>query len=164
MSSKVYNVVRFFIISILGVLLHFTYEWSGDNPAVGIFSAVNESTWEHLKLLFFPMLALTIWEVLRAAGRIDGFIQARATGIISGMLFIVVTFYTINGVFGKPAEFINILIYFLSVIFALWIENKMSKRTARLNQYTAIAILIFLAAAFAVFTFKAPDIGIFRIP
>ena len=38
------NFFRFFFISILGVLLHFTYEWSNDNPAVGLFSAVNEST------------------------------------------------------------------------------------------------------------------------
>ena len=54
---------RFLFISVLGVLLHFTYEWSGDNPIVALFSAVNESTWEHLKLLFFPMLLLTIIEL-----------------------------------------------------------------------------------------------------
>lgn len=35
---------RFLFISVLGVLLHFTYEWSGDNPIVALFSAVNEST------------------------------------------------------------------------------------------------------------------------
>ena len=60
------NFFRFFFISILGVLLHFTYEWSNDNPAVGLFSAVNESTWEHLKLIFFPMLLLTTMEFLWA--------------------------------------------------------------------------------------------------
>lgn len=60
------NFFRFFFISILGVLLHFTYEWSNDNPAVGLFSAVNESTWEHLKLIFFPMLLLTMIEFLWA--------------------------------------------------------------------------------------------------
>ena len=60
------NLFHFIFISILGVLLHFTYEWSGDNPAVGLFSAVNESTWEHLKLIFFPMLLLTLIEFLWA--------------------------------------------------------------------------------------------------
>ena len=60
------NLFRFIFISILGVLLHFTYEWSGDNPAIGLFSAVNESTWEHLKLIFFPMLLLTMIEFLWA--------------------------------------------------------------------------------------------------
>ena len=63
MSLKT-NLFRFIFISVLGVLLHFTYEWSGDNAVVGLFSAVNESTWEHLKLLFFPFLLLTILEVL----------------------------------------------------------------------------------------------------
>ena len=45
---------------VLGTILHFTFKWSNKNPLVGSFSAVNESTWEHLKLLFFPMLITTI--------------------------------------------------------------------------------------------------------
>ena len=40
---------------ITGTLLHFVYEWSGESLFVGIFSPINESVWEHLKLLFFPM-------------------------------------------------------------------------------------------------------------
>ena len=47
---------------IFGTLLHFTYGLSGNNPIVGTFSAINESTWEHLKLLFFPMLIFAIFE------------------------------------------------------------------------------------------------------
>lgn len=57
------NIYRFLFISILGTLLHFTYEWSQNNAIVGLFSAVNESTWEHLKLLFFPMFFLTLFEL-----------------------------------------------------------------------------------------------------
>ena len=40
----------------VGTLLHFVYEWSGENVLVAAFSAVNESTWEHMKLLFFAIL------------------------------------------------------------------------------------------------------------
>ena len=39
-----------------GTLLHFTYKWSGQNKLIGVFSSVNESTWEHLKLSFFPIV------------------------------------------------------------------------------------------------------------
>ena len=42
-------------VSILGTLLHFTYRWSGRNPLIGLIAPVNESVWEHMKLLFFPM-------------------------------------------------------------------------------------------------------------
>ncbi len=62
--SKNYNkFVLFGIIFtfILGTLLHFVYEWSGSNVIVGIFSPVNESVWEHLKLLYFPM---SLWLLL----------------------------------------------------------------------------------------------------
>jgi len=45
---------------ILGTLLHFTYEWFNLNKFVGFFSATNESTWEHLKLIFFPMVFSTL--------------------------------------------------------------------------------------------------------
>lgn len=38
----------------LGTLLHFVYDWSGGWGAAAAFSAVNESTWEHMKLLFSP--------------------------------------------------------------------------------------------------------------
>ena len=50
--------------AILGTLLHFTYEWSNENRIVGFFSAVNESTWEHLKILFYPMIITTIIEMI----------------------------------------------------------------------------------------------------
>ena len=46
---------------ITGTLLHFVYEWSGESLLVGIFSPINESVWEHLKLLFFPM---SVWILL----------------------------------------------------------------------------------------------------
>ena len=98
MSLKT-NLFRFIFISVLGVLLHFTYEWSGDNAVVGLFSAVNESTWEHLKLLFFPFLLLTILEVLLRGNMLpEQFLPARVLGILAGMGGIVVGFYTLQGV------------------------------------------------------------------
>jgi hypothetical protein len=55
-SVLVYEMVGTVFIIILGSILHFTFEWSGGNPVAGAFSAVNESVWEHLKLVFWPAL------------------------------------------------------------------------------------------------------------
>ena len=49
--------------SALGTLLHFLYDLTGENVAVSFFSAVNESTWEHMKLLFFPMFLFSLFDV-----------------------------------------------------------------------------------------------------
>ena len=45
----------FLFTAAVGALLHFTYDWSGGTVLAAAFSAVNESTWEHMKLLFFPV-------------------------------------------------------------------------------------------------------------
>ena len=62
MRIKQFHIVGLLFTLLTGFLLHFVYEWSGDNPLVGLFSPVNESVWEHLKLLFFPILAYSIVE------------------------------------------------------------------------------------------------------
>ena len=164
MSFKT-NLLRFIFISILGVLLHFTYEWSGDNSLVGLFSAVNESTWEHLKLLFFPMLLLTIFEILLMPDKLpENFLFSRTIGIVSGMAFIVISFYTILGVIGKSYDFINIALYFAGVLYALTVENKLYRKDSRNLSLISAVILFIIAIAFFMFTYSAPAIGLFKDP
>ena len=47
-------VIAIIFISVIGTLLHFMYEWSGHNKVVSLFAAVNESTWEHIKIALTP--------------------------------------------------------------------------------------------------------------
>lgn len=157
---------RFLFISVLGVLLHFTYEWSGDNPIVALFSAVNESTWEHLKLLFFPMLLLTIIELLFTEKRQlpSNYLFARTIGILSGMAFIVIAFYTLTGVFAKLPDAVNIALYFLGVFLALYIENKINRGNSQNHSAFAAIVLLALTIAFFVFTKYPPSIGLFANP
>lgn len=157
---------RFLFISVLGVLLHFTYEWSDDNPIVALFSAVNESTWEHLKLLFFPMLLLTIIELLFTEKRQlpSNYLFARTIGILSGMAFIVIAFYTLTGVFAKLPDAVNIALYFLGVFLALYIENKINRGNSQNHSAFAAIVLLALTIAFFVFTKYPPSIGLFANP
>ncbi|MBR3248566.1 hypothetical protein IKF89_00860 [Candidatus Saccharibacteria bacterium] len=53
------------VISTIGTLAHFFYDWSHHNRIAGLFSAVNESTWEHIKI---ALTAAFAW------GLVDGFI------------------------------------------------------------------------------------------
>lgn len=142
MSLKT-NLFRFIFISVLGVLLHFTYEWSGDNAVVGLFSAVNESTWEHLKLLFFPFLLLTILEVLLRGNMLpEQFLPARVLGILAGMGGIVVGFYTLQGVLGRNYDALNIALYFAGVLLSLFVENKRYHKSSLLSTKAAAAVLL----------------------
>lgn len=83
---------------VLGTILHFTYEWSNENSIVALFSAVNESTWEHLKLLFFPMLITTIigyFYLKTEKDEYNNFLCARIKGILCALTFVVVFFILI---------------------------------------------------------------------
>ena len=156
--------LSYIFVTALGVLLHFTYKWSGANFIVGLFSATNESTWEHLKLAFFPMFVLTIWNIFNTYKDDDNFLPARTIGILSAMTFIVVVFYTFMGVVGKNIDFVNIAIYFLGIAFGFWIEKKIYGKTKFLNNNSSIIILFVLAFLFIILTHSAPDIGIFKEP
>lgn len=68
-SLKKVMIFAAIIVSVIGTLAHFVYDWSGQNSFVGLFTPVNESTWEHMKLLFFPMLFVSaaVWLHFRKA-------------------------------------------------------------------------------------------------
>ena len=63
-----WEIVGFIATGLFGTLLHFVYEWSGGNRVIAVFSAVNESTWEHMKLLFIPFLVFTVVEFIVFSG------------------------------------------------------------------------------------------------
>ncbi len=165
---------NFFVIGgivfcvLLGVLLHFAYEWSGNNKFVGYFSAVNESTFEHLKLLFFPVLIYTVFEWLKWGRKNLSFLLSRALSLIVGMLWIVVSFYTISGIIGKTdMPVINIAIFVMGVIITFLLTQLLMKsffNPPRYSNIIAVAILLALAIMFAFFTYNPLPIGLFKEP
>ena len=78
---------------IIGTLLHFTYGWSGENPFVALYSPVNESVWEHLKLLFFPVLLYTFFEIIVLYKTSGQFLTSRLLAVCVGMFFYRVLFF-----------------------------------------------------------------------
>lgn len=151
---------------ILGILLHFTYEWSNENSIVAVFSAVNESTWEHLKLLFFPMLITTIigYFYLKPKEDYKTFLCAKTLGIIAALSFVVVFFYTYTGIIGTNFAVLDIGSFFVGVILGEIITYKLTLNMKCCNKWSAVIVLIILLISFIVFTFNAPDIGLFRNP
>ena len=124
---------------------------------------VSESVWEHLKLLFFPMLLLTLVELFFFHEKMPAnYLWARTLGILSGMIFIVAVFYTLNGILGTNYDWINIALYFAGVIFALFVENDVYRNGKAEKLILSSAILLLLTAAFFTFTEYPPQLGIFQ--
>ena len=82
----------FLTAAVLGTLAHFAYRWSGGALLAGVFCAVNESVWEHMKLLFFPVFLFTAAQF--CVGERDGLLAARAVSVTAGLALIPTLYYT----------------------------------------------------------------------
>ena len=164
MNHRTRSFLRYLFVVLLGVFLHFAYELSGGNPIVGLFTLVNESIWEHLKLIFFPMLVLTLWDMFTNQRNNLCFLPARTLGTLAGMAFIIIAYYTLTGILGFQTAWLNILIYLLGVLFAFWIEKKLQHCCNTISVKIAIVIWIFFILLFIIFTIAPPALGIFLPP
>ena len=163
-SYWIWSLVGFAATSLGGTLLHFLYDLSGKAKWIAPFSGVNESTWEHMKLLFWPMLLFALLQSIFFRERGD-FWCIKLRGILLGLILIPILFYTYNGAIGKSPDFINIAIFFISALIAYFYETRrLYKDESPCKKGRAIALLCALALLFALFTFKAPEIGLFRDP
>ena len=116
--------VGFGVVTLGGTILHFLYDWTGGCIWVAPFSGVNESTWEHMKLLFWPMLIFAPVQSFFFRERRD-FWCIKLRGILLGIATIPVLFYTYNGVIAKSPDWINISIFFLSAAIAYVYETRL---------------------------------------
>ena len=164
-SIGLWQLMGFAVTALGGTLLHFLYEWLDDAKWIAPFSGVNESTWEHMKLLFWPMLLFAIVQSFFFRDRED-FWCVKLRGILVGLILIPVLFYTYNGAVGKSPDWLNIAIFFVCAAFSYLYELRLfhSERLRCRSPKTAIVILSIIALLFIVFTFKTPTLGIFRDP
>ena len=73
-----WEIIGFLVTAGLGSLLHFVYDWSGQSRVAAAFAAVNESTWEHMKLLFIPFLLFTVAEFVVFSEPLRNFFAVKA--------------------------------------------------------------------------------------
>ena len=164
-SIGLWQLMGFAITSFAGTILHFLYDWLGNTVWIAPLSGVNESTWEHMKLLFWPMFLFAIAQSFFFEERTD-FWCVKLRGILLGLGLIPILFYTYNGVVGKSPDWINIAIFFVSAAVAYIVETRLFKKesVACKRPKSAIACLGAIAVCFILFTFFTPKIGIFKDP
>lgn len=165
-KKKIRNYQIFSIIFtfVLGSLLHFTYALSGNNPIVAIFSSINESVWEHLKLLFFPMLLSIIIGYFYIGKEVPNFLCSKTIGILVSMVFMIIFFYTYTGILGRNIPAIDIASFFIATILGEFASYVLIVNNFKCNNVIAIIALVLIFVCFIIFTYFTPNIGIFKDP
>lgn len=154
------------VISIVGCLLHFVYKWSTNFRPLALISAVNESTWEHLKIAFWPALAYSILEYLPLSSITNNFIIAKAACLLVILVSIIVLFYSYTGIIGHNYLVIDISIFVLSIYLGQKISFKLLTMDKLPNFFNtaSIFIIVILILQFSLYTFFPPKLQIFKDP
>lgn len=155
----------FFFTAILGTLLHFAYNWSNHAFLVSLIAPINESTWEHMKLLFFPMLFYSIFCIQRQKTSYPSIISGLFSGLLLGTFLIPVFFYTYTGILGFDVFCLDIAVFILSCLFTFLAAYRLTTN-GKLKNYTYLLLLlvVILTICFFLFTYFAPNIGLFKNP
>ena len=148
---------------LLGSLLHFTYQWSGRLTFVALFSAVNESPWEHLKLYLFPIVLYIAveWFVVENKAVL---LFAKLVQIAAGMVFIEAFFYTYTGALGIDSVWVDILSFVVAMAagYALSYRLAAGGATAGFPAWLSATLIALVVLLFIAMTFAPPHVPLFR--
>lgn len=167
--ERSYHFIGIFVILVIAGPLHFAYEWSGENFFVSLVAPVNESIWEHLKMVYWPTLIwwLMGYALFRKGKKLSGirWFQAMSVSIILGILLIVLWYYLWSGAMGIEATWVN-----FSSMVSVVIGQLLAVHVYRVAKprwiYAVPGVLIVLSLAFffGYFTYYPPSLPLFVSP
>ena len=161
----IWEIGGIFFIGLIGAALHFTFEMSNfSSMDVAYFSAVNESTWEHLKMVFFPGLMFALIQYTYVRDVVNNYIIAKVAGLFIMPLVIAVGWYIYAPILGRSYFPADLFLFYLAVFVGQVVSYKLLSRPPLEKKYTQVAIVLFLVmfAAFSTFTFYPPNIFLFE--
>ena len=160
-----WEISGFLFTALAGPLLHFAYGWSGENRVVAAVASVNESTWEHMKLCFFPMLGYSFYLYFKFHDAKDCVLFSMLSGTLAGTFAIPVIFYTYTGVLGYHTLFLDLLTFFFSVLTGFCIAYRTALSCPpRIKTLWILIAVILIVVCFMAFTYSPPSLGVFEVP
>ena len=165
-SVPTWQIAGFLFTSILGTVLHFLFDWTGGSVAAALVSAVNESIWEHMKLIYVPMLLFSWVEYFAFGKTMPSYWCIKLFGFLTALLLIPVIYYSYTGILGINADWFNITIFFLAAGASFYLETRLfqSGWECALPRWAALGLILILGGMFLLFTFQPPQLPLFQDP
>ena len=152
-------------IAIVGTFLHFAYEISHHNKIVAIMAAVNESTWEHIKICVTPTILWSLYDGY-AYGMNANYLIGKSLSLLTIILLIPILFYTYTFFTKKAILWIDVICFYITVICSNLVFNYFININALPFIYTYLScILLFIEiCAYIFLTFNPLKNFIFEDP
>lgn len=157
---KLWGVIISFIISIL---LHFTYEII-PYTLISIIAPVNESIWEHMKLIVSSSLIFSIIEYFiykRKNILFNNFLLSYSISTLLGIIIYLFIYIPINDIFGHKAIIAITLLFLIFILIQTISFYIMNKKKIKYSLPLSIFIIIITYFIFYYFTYNPPKINLF---
>lgn len=157
-------IIGFFVIVILGTLLHFSFDFFNNNLFIAPFSAVNESVWEHLKIAVMPTFVWTIIELIVLKYRQDNLWSSLLLKIVTIMVIITLGYYIYTFILGSHVLLFDILLFCIAILFGQVVAYREIKARKINVNYEEIAkyLVLIIFLMFVFFTFAPPRLDLFK--
>lgn len=151
-----WEIIGIFFIVGFGTTLHFWFEWTGYWRPMALIAAVNESTWEHFKMAFWPSLVFALIEYPFIKDETNNFFVAKLAGLLSMPVITTILFYGYTSLTGTHLLWADVIIFILSVIGGQWISLNILTKTEKMQPRTqniAIVGLVIMVLAFSLLSY-----------
>ena len=150
--------LAFAVTTVAGACLHFLYDLL-PNPVTALFSPVNESLWEHGKILFWPYLAAMLALTRRGAP------GCRTPWLLTAPLMVCAMLaagWLYHFTLGGEAMAVDIGIYVVVMALGFLLPQALEGSCERpLPGTLGLLLTLAMGAALVLFTFLPPDCPLF---
>ena len=140
-----------------GILLHFLFQWL-PNPVLALVSPVRESVWEHVKLLYVPLLGAAL--LLDRGGG-----SGRTPWLLSGLvtcLAMLGTGYLYHIILRGESLYVDLALYFVLLAMGFLLPRMLWPLCEWPGtDKAAVALSALLGDLIVWFTFFPPDTALF---
>lgn len=152
------NIIESIVIFTLSVLAHFTYDII-KMSILSIFFPVNESIFEHMKLIITPVLVYTLAKYLYYKCKnmnTDNIFLASIISSILGIIGYLIVYLPVNNIIGYNT-FFAISLLFIVFIFIVNIDKILIKKlNIKHSNLLALIIIVLSYTVFTYLTYKPP--------
>ncbi len=121
--------IAIIIISVVGTLFHFLYELSHHNKIMALFAAVNESTWEHIKIALTPTILYSLYDGF-CYGTNPNYFFAKVLSLLTIIVVIPLIFYSYTGIIKRHVLIIDILSFYIAIALSQFLFYTILKMPA----------------------------------
>ena len=153
------------IISLIGTISHFIYDLSNHNKIIGLFTSVNESTWEHIKIALTPTIFYSLYDGF-IYGENPNYFFAKFISLVSIIIIIPLIFYSYHMFLKKRIVLIDVSSFYISIIISQLLFYSILKisEVSFLLKYLSCVGLFILFGSYLLLTLLPLELFIFKDP